>query len=286
MAEINCIIIGVKNLDNTGGMQFRMRDKIVVTLRKYITIVCDYILQLICGFIVSSHPEWNPRIWSNKELEYLAGSFYGNVVNVSAAEDSDKNGRKYEEYFPLASSYSITNFGFGEDGGGDIPNEKILDISVPYDGSIGQFDVVFNHTVIEHIPSVDMAIDNLCRLSTDIVITVVPFIQMFHGRIGSYTDYWRYTPQALINEFEKRGFSTVYISWNEHCPIMNVYILHIASKCPEDHLEKFRSVRLPIVNENGPGVVISNLIWGNKGDAKSKSFLRKIGEFIGCRMVT
>ena len=36
-----------------------------------------------------------PRVWSNAELRRLAGLFDGDVVNVSAWRDEDKEGRRY-----------------------------------------------------------------------------------------------------------------------------------------------------------------------------------------------
>ena len=261
-----------------------MRNKIVHGVRDAITKGNDVLLDFIAGFMVSSHPEWNPRFWSNQELKRIAGKLNGSVVNVSAAEDSDKNGGKYQDYFSSAKSYCITNYGYGEEGTCFSSNEKILDLTEEYDGRYGQFDIVLNHTVIEHLPSVNTAIDNLCALSGDIVITIVPFIQGFHGRLGGYTDYWRYSPLALISEFDKRGFSTVYLNWNNHHPLMNVYIIHIASRHPERHSNIFNRVKLPIVNASGPGVGFSRFLWG-WGRLEGKSRARKIGEMFGCRLI-
>lgn len=42
-----------------------------------------------------------PRIWSNKKLMLVAPYFTGSVVNVSAADDSDKRGKKYKEYLTI-----------------------------------------------------------------------------------------------------------------------------------------------------------------------------------------
>ena len=50
-----------------------------------------------------------PRLWSNNELGKFASLFRGDVVNVSAWKDSDKDGKNYEEYFVNAKNYWITN---------------------------------------------------------------------------------------------------------------------------------------------------------------------------------
>lgn len=261
-----------------------MRNIIILPIRTFLTYCCNQLLEFISGFLLTSHPNWNPRIWSNNELAAIAKNFEGNVVNVSAAEDSDKNGEKYKDYFVNAKSYAITNLGSGEEGGGISREELMLDLSIPYDGRYGKFDIVFNHTVIEHLPSFETSINNLCSLSNDCVVTVVPFIQMFHGRLGSYTDFWRFTPKLLIDEFHKRGFYTLYIAWNEHHPLSHVYVFHVATRNPQKYRKIFHTVKLPIVNTNGPGVNFTNFLFGKK-EQENYFSLRKLGEYIGSRMV-
>ena len=73
-----------------------------------------------------------PRIWSNQEIKKLAPMFKGNVVNISAWDDRDKEGSSYEKYFINAASYSITNF-HGERGYKGILNEISLDLSKDID---------------------------------------------------------------------------------------------------------------------------------------------------------
>lgn len=63
-----------------------------------------------------------------------------------------------------------------------------------------KFDVVFTHTVLEHIFNIFIAIKNLCMLSRDVIITVIPFIQPVHicnSKTNSCFDYWRFTPYCL-----------------------------------------------------------------------------------------
>jgi hypothetical protein len=50
------------------------------------------------------------RRWSNRESRKRAPLFGGSVVNVSGWQDSDKQGKKYKDYFSDASSYDITNY--------------------------------------------------------------------------------------------------------------------------------------------------------------------------------
>ncbi len=155
------------------------------------------------------------RIWSNKELEKLAPLFSGDVVNVSGWRDDDKEGRRYRDYFINAQSYSITNF-TGDNGFQGAEEEIPLDLERPLPPDLERrFDTVFNHTTLEHVFDVLTAFSNLCRMSRDAVVVVVPFAQVEHWS-ASYGDYWRISGQALEKLFQREGFSMVYCSANNH----------------------------------------------------------------------
>lgn len=74
-----------------------------------------------------------------------------------------------------------------------------------------RFDVVFNHTTLEHIFEVRRAFANLCRLSRDVVIVVVPFAQQQH-ETESFGDYWRFTPSCLRQLYAENGLTVAYES--------------------------------------------------------------------------
>ena len=173
--------------------------------------------------------EFNARNWSNDELRKFAHLFSGNIINVSAGEDRDKEGNFYKNYFKNSNAYTVSNYK-------KLSNDDIeLDLNIPIckDHNMrARFDVVFSHTVLEHVYNVQTAIQNLCVLSNDIVITVVPFLQTFHHEEDIYHDFWRISPYALIQIFNENSFKTVYISWNKD-PLGNIYLFHIASKRPE-----------------------------------------------------
>lgn len=138
-----------------------------------------------------------PRIWSNRELRKFSHLFTGDVVNVSGWKDEDKEGERYKNYFQNASSYSLTNYVAEARGFQGYEDEIFLDLSKPIPAELhGKFDVVFNHTVLEHVFEVNQAFENLCNMTRDILIVVVPFLQEMHGEYG---DYWRFTPQAMKN---------------------------------------------------------------------------------------
>ncbi len=174
----------------------------------------------------------NARIWSNDELKKVAHLLTGDVCNVSAWRDQDKQGSTYKSYFTNASSYTITNFENSDARGyqPDLGQQIILDLEKPLDDLLKEkFDVVFNHTALEHIFECQSAIKNLCDMSRDIVIAVVPFLQETHA---DYGDYWRYTPQGLDKSFKKNGFSTVYYSCNDQS-LDSIYLFFVASRNPK-----------------------------------------------------
>ena len=170
-----------------------------------------------------------PRIWSNRELKKFAHLFSGEVINVSAWKDQDKEGKRYREYFPNAQSYSISNYKAEVMGFQGFDNEFYLDLSQDPDPKyLRRFDVVFNHTTLEHIYNIQKAFANLCSLSRDIVILVVPFLQPMHG---DYGDYWRLTPSTVRNLFAENDFTLLYLTFNNQKKA-SVYIFAIASRNP------------------------------------------------------
>lgn len=130
----------------------------------------------------------------------------GRVVNVSGADDLDKQGQRYADYFVNASTYSITNHSTSLRGFQARDGEIALDLSQPLpDELVKAFDAVFNHTTLEHIFEVDVAFRNLCEMATSYVILVVPFAQVEHGP-PAFGDYWRFTPMGVEALFTRAGW--------------------------------------------------------------------------------
>lgn len=102
---------------------------------------------------------------------------------------------------------------------------------------IGRFDVVFNHTVLEHVFEIEKAFKNLCLMSRDVVIVVMPFLQQMHT---DYGDYWRMTPLAVKKMFEKNKMHLQYLSFNDHHKA-SVYVFAIAVKNKEKWQQKIPS---------------------------------------------
>ena len=171
-----------------------------------------------------------PRIWSNNELRKVAPLFSGSIINVSGWKDIDKQGSHYNSYFANANEYWISNYAAESKGyQGNLKNEIFIDLQKPMDDKwIGRFDVAFNHTVLEHVFDCRKAFENICLLSKDIVITVVPFIQHQHA---AYGDYWRFTPECMSLMHKENDLEMVYINYNDG-KNQSIYVITVGSKNP------------------------------------------------------
>jgi hypothetical protein len=175
------------------------------------------------------------RLWSNDEIMKFGHLYDGNVINVSAWEDKDKNGNYYKSYFPNATNYYISNFGTDQGVLQGSKNEFFIDLTAPLDSQfINKFSLVFNHTTLEHVFEFRTAFDNLCTMTSDSVMIVVPWLQQLHA---TYGDYWRFSPQALVKLFEKNDMKTIYLSWTEK-PRTSVYVFAIGTKQPQKWIDK------------------------------------------------
>jgi len=150
---------------------------------------------------------------------------------VSAWDDRDKEGGHYKDYFVNASSYSYTNYR-GYKGFQGQENEYLLDLTTDLPENLRQrFDVVFNHTTLEHIFDIGKACSNLCAISRDIVIVVVPFAQVQH-ETDDWKDFWRLTPTCLRRLLGQNGLTVVYEVESPHRN-SGVYLLAVGSRHPE-----------------------------------------------------
>lgn len=180
------------------------------------------------------------RIWSNQELKLFSHIFDGDVVNVSAWKDQDKEGLYYSDYFSNARSYSLTNYKADCRGIQDESKEIFLNLEEELPKELYEkFDVVFNHTTLEHIYDFEKAFKNICSLTKDTVIIVVPFLQEMHG---DYGDFWRFSPSAMEKMFKDQGLTPLYISYNSH-KNASVYVFCVATKNPDKWKSKIESIK-------------------------------------------
>tara|TARA_A100001391_G_scaffold204169_1_gene198793 strand:+ start:18279 stop:18917 length:639 start_codon:yes stop_codon:yes gene_type:complete len=171
-----------------------------------------------------------PRVWSNQTMRKISPLVHGDVVNVSAWRDEDKEGGTYRQYFTNARAYSTTNFGGYR--GADESTGFLLDLERDLPAELHEsFDFVFNHTTLEHVFDVFTAFANLCAMSRDAVLVVVPAVQEEHTS-DSFSDYWRFTSRSLEALFAKNGFQIVVLTSSPYCNA-GIYHLALGSKEPE-----------------------------------------------------
>ena len=170
-----------------------------------------------------------PRIWSNTELRKFAPLFIGSVINISGWNDEDKEGQKYREYFSSASEYAISNYFRDTERGvqgfeGEI--KLNLEKDLP-DMLFKRYDVAFSHTVLEHIFDVRKAFANICNISKNVVISVVPYVQQIHGFNDEVGDYWRFTPLTMKKLYEENDIELRYCSSNGQTAKSSIYLFCI-----------------------------------------------------------
>ena len=184
------------------------------------------------------------RLWSNRQMKKLAPLFAGDVVNVSAWDDRDKEGGKYKNYFSKASGYYYTNY-TGTRGYQQQENEYLVDLTKDLPKELYQrFDVVFNHTTLEHIFDIRKAFENLCNMTKDVSIVVVPFSQVQH-ETESYKDYWRFTPSCMREMFRENGLEVIYEAESKDKKAA-IYLLFVASRNPrkwKEQMPKYEPIR-------------------------------------------
>ena len=177
----------------------------------------------------------NGRSWSNSRLRFIAESLprFENALNVSGNLDSDKEGHLYQYYFKT-EKYNISSY--SNDKSYSNPQNQII-IDLDEDKSkiakehFQKYDLVFNHTVLEHVKNPFQAFSNLEYLlaPNGILISVVPFIYKFHYSNEDFGDFWRYTPHT-IDLLHKH--SNLFINLLEVGPLKGheKYLISVASR--------------------------------------------------------
>lgn len=199
----------------------------------------------------------NPRMFSNALLRSYGRYFSGDIINVSGWDDRDSEGGYYQDYFPKKSSYVVSNFAISDKGFGSLQGkdteEISLDLEAPLPPALAQkFTAVFNHTTLEHIFAFETAFANICAMSSDAVILVVPLLQQIHIA-ESFGDYWRPTTLTLMKLFTQQGFTPLVIATNDQ-PFFPVYCFAIAVRDPK----KYEGIIIPSFNFQSGGALFGS----------------------------
>lgn len=177
----------------------------------------------------------SPRTRSNLIYQHFVdvfGTEIRRVINVSGWNDQDKNGRTYQSYF---KSVQLTSYDVSNKGGyrGNIAdNQLLINLEDRKFSPTKTYDLVFCHTVLEHVFDVFNAARILCELTDRFVFCVVPHVQEIHGT-KDFGDYWRFNPdgiQTLFLNNEIKASTTLFA----HARGSSSYLCLIGSKDPDD----------------------------------------------------
>jgi SAM-dependent methyltransferase len=115
--------------------------------------------------------------------------------------------KPYRSLFDFADKYV----------GADISGNPFADIIVDSDGRVpcedASFDVVLSSQVLEHVPDVDLYLDEARR----VLKTNGLMILSTHGWWTHHPyphDYWRWTREGLTKILNANGFEIVEVQWN------------------------------------------------------------------------
>ena len=138
------------------------------------------------------------RYKSNKILKNYCANVSGNVLSIGSANDSDKTGSKYKEYFKNAEDYKTLEY---EEGQSDL----VADIQNMPDIKSESYDCIFCIWVLEHVKNVDSAFSEIFRIlkKGGKFIFAVPLNQVYHGYPR---DYWRFSKEDIYEILKKNNF--------------------------------------------------------------------------------
>ncbi len=123
---------------------------------------------------------------SNIWLHANCGDIQGKVLSIGSGDDSDGEGKKYQEYFLNASTYITSEVAPG------FSTDLVLDVQSMPEISDGSLDCVFCSGVLEHVESFHLGIAEISRILKEdgVLLIGLPFRQAIHMPPN---DFWRFT---------------------------------------------------------------------------------------------
>ncbi len=117
----------------------------------------------------------------------------------------------HHKYFPKASSFQVTNIGRDYSVLLDVTHMNLADASQ---------DCFLCVSVLEHIDDFEKAVSEMCRTLKPggCAIVAVPFAFPIHDEV----DFWRFTPQALLNIFKDFHIEHFYVLGGKYSSIAGV----------------------------------------------------------------
>jgi hypothetical protein len=172
----------------------------------------------------------NGRTYSNVCLKRILTLLnVTSVLNVSGWDDGDKEGGRYADYFSQkVDKYEVSHFENDYLRSDTDISKLVIDLEDINYQAVEKFELVFSHTVLEHVFDQHNAFRIMCSLAEKYVVGVVPMINVLHWE-ETYGDYWRFTPHGIRKLFENNGFKLVHLEIGPTSSISQ-YIIFIGAR--------------------------------------------------------
>lgn len=130
------------------------------------------------------------RVKSNAWLRDNCAGIRGRVLSIGTLDDSDGQGGRYRDYFPLAQSYTTSEVDEGYD------CDLIIDVRSMPQVESGYYDCIFCSGVLEHVDDFNSGVRELTRVTKPggILLLGLPFRQAIHL---APNDFWRFTEYGI-----------------------------------------------------------------------------------------
>ena len=172
----------------------------------------------------------NGRTYSNACLKRILPLLnVTSVLNVSGWDDGDKEGGQYSDYFSQkVNKYEVSYFENDYLRSDTDLSKMVINLEdINYQAG-EKFELVFSHTVLEHVFDQQNAFRIMCGLAEKYVVGVVPMINVLHWE-ETYEDYWRFTPHGIRKLFENNKFKLVHLEIGPRLSISQ-YIIFIGAR--------------------------------------------------------
>ena len=179
---------------------------------------------------------YSARAWSNDQIAEIGQLLpeHLRIINVGGWLDEDKEGSNYRSYFREPSVYHVANY-TGDKEKGMVPSDLYIDLTEPLPpDAIGQYNLSYTHTVLEHVSDPCFGFAQVAKLTSDLILTVLPWKQELHFSPGNFGDYHRLSPFVMRRLHQENGFEILWESYTP-APCMTTYLLYLGTKKPGIH---------------------------------------------------
>ena len=172
----------------------------------------------------------NGRTYSNVSLKRILPLLNViSVLNISGWDDGDKEGGRYSHYFSQkVNKYEVSHFENDYLRSDTDISKMVINLEDINYQAVEKFELVFSHTVLEHVFDQQNAFRIMCSLAEKYVVGVVPMINVLHWE-ETYDDYWRFTPHGIRKLFENNEFNLVHLEIGPSLSISQ-YIIFVGAR--------------------------------------------------------